>query len=174
MMAKSSKSRSMVRDDVRRVRTRYAEALRAGHSHIDAAALANGNDPIIKVKRIDPLPPQPSRDQVITKTIRLSGDAAPNSSLARVRPEHRVEIPPPLVKAAENPNSERPELEPPKLPELKIERVDGPDRPKVVVPKDWQDLPWPDLKSLAERISGGEIKSRKLANEVIDKAAQGK
>lgn len=38
------------------------------------------------------------------------------------------------------------------------------------IPPNWQDLPWPALKELAENVSNGSITSRKAANEAIEKA----
>ena len=46
--------------------------------------------------------------------------------------------------------------------------------PTVDIPPNWQDLPWPQLKALAERLNGGrDVKSRKQVNEIITAALGG-
>jgi len=37
----------------------------------------------------------------------------------------------------------------------------------IPVPKDWRELPWPELRALAERVAGRKVTSRSDASAVI-------
>lgn len=41
------------------------------------------------------------------------------------------------------------------------------EKDSVEIPPSWEDLPWPELSALAEKISGTSVKSRRAANEII-------
>ncbi len=41
------------------------------------------------------------------------------------------------------------------------------------IPPGWRDLPWPELKRLADTLYGKDVKSRKLANEIIERVIAG-
>jgi hypothetical protein len=126
--------RARVSEEVRAIRTRYAEAQRMGYSNEEAARLAQGKDPISPVGGgvtvSAPVPAQvkaesqPPGGDAPTQTVSLSGGAQPQAEPVN------IDIPP-----------------------------------------TWQDLPWPQLKVLAESLNGGrDVKSRKLAGEIIEQA----
>ncbi len=164
LMAKLSKTRAMVSDDVRRIRARFSQALAHGYTTEEATAHANGDGALVNKK---PTPPQVS----------MSGPT-------------KVRDTKPLGLEGKRQRPPEPELQPDKTDmtfwKNKTESVvedsgtsgnafldlsEKEIKTKTSIPKDWQDLPWPKLKALAESISGSEVKSRKHANEVIDKVA---
>lgn len=52
--------------------------------------------------------------------------------------------------------------------------ISGNDKTHVDIPPNWEDLPWPNLKTLAESLNGGrDVKSRKLAHEIIEQSLAG-
>ncbi len=133
-MAKLKLTQAEVREmqEVRTIRSRFAEAQRLGYSNAEAAKLAHGAGKITPPGGRPPAPePQPKPvaarvdDPPATQTLSLSGGVQ--------QPEQT--------------------------------------HPDVDIPPNWEDLPWPQLKSLAERLNGGrDVKSRKLANETIENA----
>jgi hypothetical protein len=161
-MAKLSKARAMVSDDVRRIRNRFSQALAHGYTTEEATAYANGKDTSPLVSKHPAKPPismsgpTKARD---TKPLGLHGK--------RPRPVEIEEVA--VIDADEHVRSIGEQVaeahnKPAAVPEQQTKKS------SVKIPKDWQDLPWPKLKSLAESISGSEVKSRRQANEVIDNA----
>jgi hypothetical protein len=117
-MAKPKKAakRLIPDNNVRRIRSQYATALRAGYSVAEASKFANESEPK-----------------------KIASDELPN-----------------VLKGSAKQNQPSTEME-------------------IEIPPNWDDLPWPDLKSLAERLTGGqqEIKSRRQAGAIIREAKNG-
>lgn len=127
-------------ESVRRVRERYEQALKLGHSNQDAAKLAQSNEPIkpkITEAVSKPSAPAPQR-----------GDAAP------------VEKPKSISISGHAGSSEQVEVK--TEPEAVFRGVE--------IPPTWQDLPWVQLRKLAVQISGRPVGSRKNAIDVIEGA----
>lgn len=155
----SSKMRAMERDDVRRIRTRYNQAIEAGYTVADAAVYANGDAalvPIIKpvVQTVSESGPTKVRDM---KPLGLAGKRVQDPE-----PEIIPVIDYPTATISETPGIEKVTSPIPNEPSSK--------EITNKIPKDWPDLPWPQLQKLAESFSGGEVKSRKHANKIIEKA----
>lgn len=148
-MAKLSKTRAMVSDDVRRIRARFSQALAHGYTTEEATAYANGDGALVPKKQETPLVSESGPTKVRdTKPVGIVG--------SRPRP-----IEPDILKVEPPTNT----ADITAMHVTETEKVST----KISIPKDWQDLPWPKLKALAESISGSDVKSRKHANEVIDK-----
>lgn len=168
-MAKLSNVRAMVQDDVRRVRMRYNQALEAGYTTAEASAHANGDAVLVPktksiISNISESGPTKFRD---TKPLGLSGKRVQEpepetipvveeiSNLREALSEKDVDV----IKGIMGPPATTLDPKP-------IEKI------KTTIPKDWPDLPWPQLQKLAESLSGGEVKSRKHANKIIEKASR--
>ncbi len=104
---------------VRDIRRRYAQALQAGLSPIEAARVANNEEEI-------PTRPKPSMQHV---------------TVQEQRPADRVTI-----------------------------QGRAPDGPAENIPPNWQDLPWPQLRELADSVSPKHVRSRSEAHAAIEGA----
>lgn len=130
---------------VRRVRDRYAEALRMGHPPLEAAKLAQGNGSItqpvgrkaIKVTAPAPStrPPVKISNEPKTDRVSISGSAAAAQANAEERSPTQV---------------------------VKPTTHD--------IPPNWEDLPWPQLRELASGIAEKPVRSRIDAAKVIEEA----
>jgi hypothetical protein len=157
-MAKLSKTITAARviqnAEVRRVRSRYQQALDAGHSTETAAKLAHGDDPIS--------PPDAG----------TAGKDAP--APVKQPPEKEQKAPEQIVSISGGTGKisiEDAMHHPVKPPQEigNVKQLVGASQLTVDdIPPNWQDLPWVELRTLAMQINGGaEIKSRKGAIEAI-------
>lgn len=128
-MAKKSKNRARasVNPEIAMIRSRYAEALRLGHSETEAARMAQGKDPIGNE-------PEPKETRAMPEVTLEAGEGETGTG------------------------------------------ADGDRRSQLLdqIPPDWQDLPYPTLKALAERLSPeAHVHSRKSASQVIEQFIAG-
>lgn len=129
--------RARVSEDVRNIRTRFAEAQRLGYSNEEAAKLAHGAGPINPPGHA-PVPTVAQPKPQITDSA-IGGEATAPQAVR-------------LSGGGAQPESTTPDVE---------------------IPPTWQDLPWPQLKVLAESLNGGrDVKSRKQAGAIIERALQ--
>ncbi len=124
-------------DDVRRVRARYAEALKLGHPKEAAARLANGSGPIVQAEPAAPAPATVERRQQPREASVIHG----SETVKTAAPEPTT--------IAGMAGTEQPQ-------------------PPVEIPPNWADLPWPDLRKLAQQVSGRVVASRREAQQVLE------
>jgi hypothetical protein len=147
MMAKLTLAQRVAQAEaVRRVRDRYAEALRMGHPPLDAAKLAQGNGSIT----------QP----VGRKAIKVTAPASSTRPPVKISNEPKTDRVSISGSAAAAPAAEVEEKSP--------TQVVTPTTHDI--PPNWEDLPWPQLRELASGIAGKPVRSRIDAAKVIEEA----
>jgi hypothetical protein len=123
-------------EDVRRIRGRYAQALQAGYTTVEAAKIANGDQPI-----------EPRRD-ALTHEPQKSSETPSASYASAVTPTDVAII---------NGSAATPQA-----------------KTEFEIPPNWRDLPWAQLKSLAESLTDMTPTSRKTAGDMIENALAGR
>jgi hypothetical protein len=131
------------RENIRRIRARFIQARERGYSHMEASAIASTDDPIVD-RRTTASPLQSPQEEVpaepTSRIVRLSGSSAKEADKSTRRSKQRT--------TDDNGHT--------------VSKTD-----ELRIPPNWEDLPWPQLKVIAERICGSQVRNRAQANEII-------
>lgn len=165
----TKKIKAMVRDDVRRIRARFTAAQNVGYSVPEATEYANDSKAVLVPKVIE----TPVVDNSGPTKLR---DAVPqlvkgNKTVSTSRAVSEEDLPaqimggvPEIAEGLKTPEASKPQVQ------VNTQAAAQPVKAGIEIPQDWQDLPFPKLKKLAESLSGIEVRSRQQANDVIEKA----